>query len=85
MLQITLRSELNRRISPEEYDGNLINFQENIENLKLLIDSCCGTQSWSSYDPIVLTTDSPDKLDTIALQRQAHHRDSINYHFIYYT
>lgn len=63
MVQITLRSELNRRISSEEYDGNLISFQENIENLKLLIDSCCGTQSWSSYDPIVLRTDSNDKLE----------------------
>lgn len=62
MVQITLRSGLGRRMSSSEYNENLLSFENNIENLKLLIDSCCGAQSWESYDPVVLTTDSPNKL-----------------------
>jgi hypothetical protein len=62
MIEITLRAFLGRRMTPSEYDQNLINFEEGILNLRDSIDLCCGTQSWSSYDPLILTTDSSQKL-----------------------
>ena len=60
--QITLRSELTRGLSISEYDGNLLSYESRISTLRGLVDSCCGTQSWTINDSVILREDDLNKL-----------------------
>jgi len=60
--QITLRSDLSRGLSISEYDGNLLSYESRISELRGLVDSCCGTQSWTENDSLTLRSDYSSKL-----------------------